>query len=101
MERLETVAAYVSADSSVSQVFVDGHTDAIGSQPDNYRLSKRRADQVARFLEDCGVRPDLLTVRYHGAAYPVGDNETGAGRARNRRTTVRLERQWPKLAALD
>jgi outer membrane protein OmpA-like peptidoglycan-associated protein len=101
LERLETVAAYVSADSSVSQVFVDGHTDAIGSQQDNYRLSKHRADQVARFLEDCGVRPDLLTVRYHGAAYPVGDNETDAGRARNRRTTVRLDRQWPKLAALE
>ncbi|MDH3644473.1 MAG: OmpA family protein [Gammaproteobacteria bacterium] len=101
LERLRAIAAYADMDSSVTAVFVDGHTDAIGSQRDNYRLSRRRADAVAEFLKSCGLAAELLTVRYHGAAYPVADNETDAGRAHNRRTTVRLERSWPELAAVE
>jgi outer membrane protein OmpA-like peptidoglycan-associated protein len=97
-KRLETLAAYVLADRWVAVIFVDGHTDTTGGQNDNTRLSKRRAEQVAEILTNAGVAAKLITVRYHGAAYLVADNEIAAGRARNRRTTVRLERDLPKLA---
>ncbi len=91
---LKNVAAYVLADSQVTRVFVDGHTDASGTQRKNQSLSKRRAESVAAFLRSKGVRKELLIVRYHGGSYPVANNDSPAGRARNRRTTVRLARDW-------
>jgi outer membrane protein OmpA-like peptidoglycan-associated protein len=96
-EQLHQVARFVQGDPWVTGVFVDGHTDSLGTQKGNYLLSKQRAEVVRECLADAGVDSQLLTVRFHGAAYPVGDNESEAGRALNRRTTVRLERLWPQL----
>ena len=98
---LRRVARFVQGDPWLTGVFVDGHTDAMGTQRGNYQLSKKRAEVVRQCLVDEGVDPKLLTVRFHGAAYPVADNESEAGRALNRRTTVRLERRWPEVAQAD
>ncbi len=92
--RLRQVAEYVRADPEVSRVYVDGHSDSLGTPRGNLELSRRRAEAVATFLRDCGVPDERLVVRYHGAQYPVADNDDPAGRAENRRTTVRLERNW-------
>lgn len=96
--QLHAVADYVRHDPWLTGVFVDGHTDALGTQRANYELSQQRAQAVRACLVDAGVDPTLITVRYHGASYPVGDNETAEGRRSNRRATVRLERRWPDLA---
>jgi outer membrane protein OmpA-like peptidoglycan-associated protein len=97
-QRLQTIARYVAADPGISRVYIDGHTDATGSDGYNRALSQRRAQAVAALLRAEGVAPDLLVVRYHGARYPVADNATDTGRADNRRTTVRLERERQALA---
>jgi len=91
---LKRVAAYVLADSQVTQIFVDGHADSSGTKQKNQKLSERRAESVATFLHSEGIRQELLVIRYHGASYPVENNTSPAGRARNRRTTVRLVRDW-------
>ncbi|MEQ8859269.1 MAG: OmpA family protein [Pseudomonadales bacterium] len=91
--RLEQVAVYVLADSAVSRVYVDGHTDAVGSASANVALSRRRAETVAGYLGECGVPAERLTVRYHGSQYPVAPGESESAHAQNRRTTVRLERK--------
>ncbi len=91
---LENILAYVLADSHVTQIFVDGHTDSSGFERKNQQLSKRRAESVAAFFLSRGVRKDMLVVRFHGSSYPVESNASAAGRARNRRTTVRLARDW-------
>ncbi len=91
---LKNVVEYVLADPHVTQIFVDGHTDSSGIERKNQKLSKRRAESVAVFLRSRGVRKDLLIVRYHGSSYPVESNTAPAGRAKNRRTTVRLARDW-------
>lgn len=93
-ERLRAVAGYVSGDPKVVGIYIDGHTDDIGGERDNLGLSRRRAEVVGDFLASCGVPESRLVVRYHGARYPVADNESEQQRARNRRTTVRLEREW-------
>ena len=95
--KLQRVARFAVQDPWLTGVYVDGHTDSLGNQRGNYQLSKRRAEAVQACLIEAGVKPELLTVRFHGAAYPVADNETEPGRALNRRTTVRLERTWPQL----
>lgn len=96
---LGQLADYLKNDPSVSRVYVDGHTDGQGSAAANGRLARQRAEAVAEFLRGAGVDESLLTVRYHGARYPVADEDTEGGRAQNRRATVRLERNWAKLAS--
>ena len=92
--RLNLVARYLDADPTVTRVFVDGHTDNSGAERHNHTLSRNRATQVADYLAGQGAAPEAVdvVVRYHGARYPVADNASPEGRSRNRRTTVRLER---------
>lgn len=93
--RLAQVAEYALADPAVVRIYVDGHTDDVGPKHANLVLSRRRAEAVARHLMDEGVPKARIVVRYHGSQYPVANDDSDAARAENRRTTVRLERQWP------
>lgn len=96
--RLELVARYIQADPTVGQIFIDGHTDAEGGDLDNVALSKRRAQAVAQALIASGVPEQRIKVRFHGDRYPVADNASPAGRAENRRTTIRLEKSADAVA---
>lgn len=98
-QRLTALAQYVAADPSITSVYVDGHTDASGNTRHNHGLAQRRASTVTKFLTDRGVAADKIVTRYHGASYPVADNATAAGKAQNRRTTVRLDRADPHSVA--
>ena len=91
-QRLDLVAIYVEADPTIEYIYIDGHTDIIGSRRDNRELSKQRAEKVTEYLLEKGVAPEKIVSRYHGERYPAADNQTGSGRERNRRVTIRLER---------
>ncbi|WP_417519269.1 flagellar protein MotY [Marinobacter sp.] len=88
MNMLDDIVAYLMADTTVERVFVDGHSDSVGSRIDNRALSEERANVVADYLKNRGVDPDLITVRAHGDQYPVSRRA-----AENRRTTIRLQRE--------
>ena len=90
--RLDLVALYVSSDPSVEYIYIDGHTDAIGSRRDNRELSKQRAEKVTAYLLEKGVPAGKIISRYHGERYPSTTNNTAQGRERNRRVTIRLEK---------
>jgi len=90
--KLDRVALYVLADSSVTLVYVDGHTDNSGRRIYNRRLSKSRAEAVTAYLARKGLVPDMIQTRYHGERYPVVKNNSKTNKAKNRRTTVRLVR---------
>ena len=64
-----------------------GHTDNTGSDAVNERLSKQRAESVAKFLKKKGMQN---TMHVEGKSYsmPVADNATSEGRAQNRRVEV-------------
>lgn len=98
--RLRQVADYVLADPAVTRVYVDGHTDDVGHPLDNAALSKRRAEAVAGLLAGYGVPRERLVVRWHGAEYPIANGDDATARAQNRRTTVRLERNWSDGSAV-
>lgn len=91
-ERLELIALYVKNDDSVKGVYVDGHSDNMGRRLMNRDLSKRRAEEVTAFLINLGLEPNMIITRYHGERYPVVKNNNKANRDRNRRVTIRLER---------
>ncbi|MDZ7594823.1 MAG: OmpA family protein [Thiobacillus sp.] len=67
---------------------VAGHTDSMGSDAYNMRLSKQRAEAVRNFLISRGVAADRLTAKGYGEAQPVADNATEEGRFKNRRVEL-------------
>jgi type VI secretion system protein ImpK len=76
------------------QVLVTGHTDnqPIRSlrYPSNWHLSQDRAASVKQLLGTDGVRPERMRAEGRADSEPVQDNQTPAGRARNRRVEVTL-----------
>lgn len=91
-QRLDLVALYVKHDPTVEYIYIDGHSDNVGSRRDNRELSKERAEKVTAYLLKQGVPVDKIISRYHGDRYPAASNRTAAGRERNRRVTIRLEK---------
>ncbi|QGG79800.1 OmpA family protein [Litorivicinus lipolyticus] len=89
---LREVADYMRQDKAVTGVFIDGHTDDEGGYLENEDASRLRAEQVGRFMESEGIDPQKVVIRFHGEYYPVATNITVAGRAANRRVSVRMER---------
>ncbi len=69
---------------------VAGHTDSVGSAQSNQVLSERRANTVAEYLVTRGINRDRTIVVGAGENYPVADNATADGRARNRRVELTL-----------
>jgi len=69
---------------------VQGHTDSIGSAAYNQRLSERRADSVAGYLQDLGVRSSRIQTIGYGKSQPRATNSTAAGRQLNRRVEIHV-----------
>src|SRR5271168_3737378 len=69
-------------------IYVDGYCDAIGSEEYNLKLSQRRADSVAKYLEDHGIASSRLIPRGFGKTNFVASNDTDEGRAQNRRVEL-------------
>jgi OmpA-OmpF porin, OOP family len=76
--------------SNIEEIRVEGHTDAVGSEGYNLKLSIRRAEAVKAFLVKQGVRANIVKTEGFGETQPVANNATGKGRAQNRRVTVEL-----------
>lgn len=69
-------------------IVVAGHTDSIGSTSYNDRLSDRRADSVASYLQNLGVRGSRIDAIGYGELRPKASNETSSGRQQNRRVEL-------------
>ena len=67
-----------------------GHTDSMGSDAYNTKLSLRRADAVKTYLVSKGLDPARLYTEGKGETQPVADNATAEGRAKNRRVTIEV-----------
>jgi len=86
-ESATTVAelARILAENPSARIEVGGHTDSDGVPEENETLSQARADAVVAALVAAGVEPERLTAAGYGDALPIASNETGEGKARNRR----------------
>lgn len=71
-------------------VEVKGHTDDVGSEDVNMRLSRERAEAVVRYLLDAGVPAGHLSYSYYGKTRPLVDNDTEEGRKQNRRVEFEI-----------
>ena len=73
-----------------SSVTIIGHTDATGSAATNEPLSLQRADATRDYLVSRGVASNRFQIDGRGSREPVANNDTDAGRARNRRVEIFL-----------
>ena len=84
-EVAQTLANYPS-----TIIDVLGHTDSVGSDAYNQRLSEHRAQAVANYLISRGVQPARIATRGYGETMPIADNNTEMGRAANRRVEIKV-----------
>jgi len=71
-------------------ISVNGHTDDVGSDEYNQKLSERRAQAVRDYLVQAGMSPDILSVEGHGKKLPLVRGTSEAARAKNRRVELGL-----------
>jgi len=71
-------------------VIAIGHTDSIGSDAYNQKLSVRRAESVKAYLVSKGVEPNRIYTEGKGEKQPVASNKTRDGRAKNRRVEIEV-----------
>lgn len=88
-EAVDTLKRYPNV-----RVEVDGHTDSVGSDAYNQKLSERRAKGVYDYLTQHGIDASRLDgPKGFGESQPIDTNDTAAGRQRNRRTELKVEGQ--------
>ncbi|GAI92973.1 unnamed protein product, partial [marine sediment metagenome] len=71
-------------------VEIAGHTDSVGSDTYNMRLSDARANSVRTYLISRGIPPNRLIARGYGESMPIAGNTTRNGRQMNRRIEFRV-----------
>ena len=86
-ERLAKVSGIVLAYQGL-RLAVEGHTDSIGGDEYNRRLSEQRAGAVRDYLVQQGITADAITASGFGKSEPVASNETPEGRQQNRRVEL-------------
>ena len=83
---LNDVIAVLQRNPLIKKVRIEGHTDSVGSDTYNQKLSQKRADSVRNYLIEHDISPSRLEAIGYGESRPIADNESVEGRARNRRT---------------
>jgi len=91
-------AAITSLDNLVGQIkslaleviIATGHTDSVGTDAYNQKLSVRRADAVKKHLVSKGIAANRIQIEGKGESQPVADNKTDDGRAKNRRVQIEV-----------
>jgi len=86
-EKLAKVSGIILAHPGL-RIDVEGHTDSIGSDEYNLKLSENRASSVRSYLVSQGVNSGVVTAKGYGKAKPVANNSTAAGRQQNRRVEM-------------
>ncbi|MDD5051795.1 MAG: OmpA family protein [Sulfuricurvum sp.] len=73
-----------------TRIEIQGHTDNVGSDSDNLRLSELRAQSVTSALINTGVTSTRLSPVGYGESQPIATNDTPAGREANRRVEIKI-----------
>ncbi len=74
----------------IKEIIIEGHTDSIGSEVYNLKLSKKRAEAVANFLIQNRFPENKIKIIGYGEKKPIASNKTEIGRAKNRRVEIKI-----------
>jgi outer membrane protein OmpA-like peptidoglycan-associated protein len=86
-ERLAKISGIILGHPGL-RIEVEGHSDSVGGDEYNMRLSESRATTVRDYLTAQGINPANVTAKGFGKTMPVADNRTAAGRQQNRRVEL-------------
>ncbi len=86
---LKRLAKFLEEDVSV-KIEISGHTDNVGSQESNKRLSQNRANAVKKYLVSLGIAESRIRAEGFGQLKPIETNSTAEGRAKNRRVEFKV-----------
>jgi outer membrane protein OmpA-like peptidoglycan-associated protein len=86
-EKLAKVAGILLSHRGL-KLQVEGHTDSVGSEDYNQRLSENRASSVRTYLVEQGIAANSIGTAGFGETTPVASNDTPAGRQQNRRVEL-------------
>ena len=75
---------------SLEVIIAVGHTDSVGSDAYNQKLSVKRAEAVKAYLVTKGIEKNRVYTEGKGEIQPVADNKTAEGRAKNRRVEIEV-----------
>ncbi|MDH4323873.1 MAG: OmpA family protein [Betaproteobacteria bacterium] len=89
LRTLEQLTAFLTENPERSAI-IEGHTDSVGAEAFNQRLSEQRAQAVQNALIERGIAPARLSAMGFGPSKPVVGNDTAAGRQQNRRVEIVL-----------
>lgn len=89
MIELDKVVQLLKDNPSI-KIEIDGHTDNVGKPADNLTLSNNRAKAVINYFLYKGITADRLSSKGFGATKPVAENTSEQGRAKNRRTELKV-----------
>ena len=89
LKELQKLFEHLKANKQLS-IEIYGHTDTVGTQKRNDQLSQERAKAVADYLILLGLHSERIKWFGYGSSKPVATNETGEGRAENRRVEFQL-----------
>jgi len=87
---LEQLKLFLDENPQVTKLRVEGHTDNVGKQPDNEKLSGERALTIKKWLVEKGIPKERVIASGFGQLKPIADNATEAGKAQNRRTEFKI-----------
>lgn len=87
--KLDDVIAKVKG-INLEVIVAVGHTDSVGKDAYNQKLSVKRAEAVKAYLVSNGIEANRVYTEGKGEAQPVADNKTAAGRAKNRRVEIEV-----------
>lgn len=74
-------------------LWIEGHTDSVGSDEMNLKLSEARAESVKTYFGQSDIAPESITTVGLGETQPVASNDTDAGRQQNRRVEIIIQEQ--------
>ncbi len=80
----------VLKDQPKIRISIEGHTDSVGGEAMNMKLSQARAEAVQTYLVKKGIAADRLEAVGYGPTKPIASNKTEPGRRQNRRTEFRI-----------
>ena len=85
---LDRLAEFIKSNTSM-EIEISGHTDNIGSDEFNKKLSLKRAESVLNYLVSKGIKKNLMSVKGYGATIPLVPNTNDENRSKNRRVEIK------------